>query len=479
MARTAIYGNPASPYRQLLASAGCEYGDLARMVGERGVEGALHVLLRHGVYLTVNEFKGRRPVVRGETTIAVDPSRLRNPASAVHLWSQTSGSRGARTPVPIDLRFVEDATVNVLLALDARGALDWRLGFWDVPGGTLRPLLANTKAGAPVRRWFSPVDPAAPDLHARYRWSARLIRMAGQLAGLPIPPAEHVPTHDPLPIARWMAEVLRAGDVPLLHTYTSPAVRVCRAAGAAGLDLRGAQFTVYGEPVTRARLAEIRRVGAYAQPRYATVDAFRVGEGCLAPDAPDDVHLQDDLHALVQPGPGGQIPECGANTLFLSSLRPTVSLILLNVSLGDQAVMVDRRCGCPLERFGWKTHLHTVRSFEKLTAGGMTFLDTDVIRVLEEVLPARFGGAPTDYQLVEEETAGGLPGLRLLMRPELGPADPAAVAETFLAAIGAGAGAERIMGQVWRDGQLLRVERRAPLTTASGKILHLHVGGGQ
>jgi hypothetical protein len=31
------------------------------------------------------------------------------------------------------------------------------------------------------------------------------------------------------------------------------------------------------------------------------------------------------------------------------------------------------------------------------------------------------------------------------------------------------------MGQVWRDGQLLRVERRAPLATASGKILHLHV----
>ena len=276
-----------------------------------------------------------------------------------------------------------------------------------------------------------------------------------------------------------MAHELSGGERPPLHTYTSLAVRICRTAAAAGVDLHGAQFTVYGEPFTRARLAEIRRAGAFAQPRYVSIDAFRIGDGCLAPDAPDDFHFLEDLHALVQPGPGDRTPEWGPNTLFLSSLRPSVSLILLNVSLGDQAVVVDRRCGCSLERFGWKTHLHTVRSFEKLTAGGMTFLDTDVIRVLDEVLPARFGGGPTDYQLVEEETADGLPRLRLLMRPEVGPADPAAVAEAFLAAIGPGAGAERIMAQVWRDGQVLRVERRAPLAAASGKILHLHVGGGQ
>jgi hypothetical protein len=94
--------------------------------------------------------------------------------------------------------------------------------------------------------------------------------------------------------------------------------------------------------------------------------------------------------------------------------------------------------------------------------------------VLEEVLPARFGGGPTDYQLVEEEAEGGLARVRLLVRPEVGPMDPDAVATAFLAAIAAGGGAERIMGQVWRDGQVLRVERRAPFATASGKILHLY-----
>ena len=46
--------------------------------------------------------------------------------------------------------------------------------------------------------------------------------------------------------------------------------------------------------------------------------------------------------------------------------------------------------------------------------------------------------------------------------------------ETFLAAIGQAGGAERIMSLVWRDGQLVEVERRPPLASASGKILHLH-----
>jgi len=32
---------------------------------------------------------------------------------------------------------------------------------------------------------------------------------------------------------------------------------------------------------------------------------------------------------------------------------------------------------------------------------------------------------------------------------------------------------------VWRDADLLSVERRPPLLTAAGKILHLHVARGQ
>ena len=137
-------------------------------------------------------------------------------------------------------------------------------------------------------------------------------------------------------------------------------------------------------------------------------------------------------------------------------------------------MLAERACGCPLERLGWATHLHTIRSYAKLTAGGMTFPDTDVVRVLDELLPARFGGAPTDYQLVEEEAGDGEPRLRLLVHPGVGPLDADAVADTFLAALSTGSGVERVMGLAWREAGLLRVERRPPLTTVSGKILHLH-----
>jgi hypothetical protein len=70
----AIYANPGSPYRQLLSLAGCEYGDLERLVGRDGLERALQVLYRGGVYLTVDELKGRRPIVRGSGTRSSPPA---------------------------------------------------------------------------------------------------------------------------------------------------------------------------------------------------------------------------------------------------------------------------------------------------------------------------------------------------------------------------------------------------------------------
>lgn len=300
------------------------------------------------------------------------------------------------------------------------------------------------------------------------------MRWASLLAGVPLPRPQHVPLDDPLPIARWMAEVLRGGGTPHLFTFASSAVRLCQAALEAGVDLRGAQFTLTGEPFTAARLAQIRRVGAEAVSRYAIMECGVIGFGCQAPRAPDEVHVSHDLHALIQPEPGEQAGGLPPNALLISSLRPTAPFILLNVSMGDQAEVVQRSCGCPLERLGWTTHLHTVRSHEKLTAGGMTLLDVDVVRLLEAALPARFGGGPTDYQLLEEDADDGRPGLRLLVHPAVGPLDPAVVAEVFLDTVSVGSGVERVAGLLWRDAGLLRVERRAPQATSSGKILHLH-----
>jgi len=474
LAKGAIYDNAASPYRELLRLAGCEEGDLSRLVRDEGVEGALRTLCRQGVYLTVDEFKGRRPVVRGGATIPLDAGRLRNPLAAFHLPSQTSGSRGASRHVPVDLECIRDRAVNTFLTLDARGGGDWVKGIWGMSTGALGLAIRFSGFGAPAARCFVLIDPATPGLPWRYRWSARLLRATTALYGLPLPRAEHVPLDDPGLILRWMTQALRAGQTPHLWTFVSPAVRLCRAAFEAGLDIRGARFTVTGEPVTSARLAAIHRAGAEAMVDYGSAETGFLAHGCLAPRHPDEVHVFQDLHALIQAGPAEIGPGLPVGALLVSSLRASAPLICLNVSMGDLAEMEERACDCPLERLGWTTHLHSIRSFEKLTAGGMTFLDTEIMRVLEEVLPERFGGGPTDYQVLEEEGDDGSASVRLLVHPAIGPLDDRAVAHVFLAAISQGAGASRAMALHWRASRLLRVERRPPLATATGKILHLH-----
>jgi hypothetical protein len=89
--RWGVYENPVSPYRELLRLAGCELGDLERLVARQGLEEALGRLYAHGVYLTVDELKGRRPAIRGRTSIDVDPARLFSPRLAPHLMAQSSG----------------------------------------------------------------------------------------------------------------------------------------------------------------------------------------------------------------------------------------------------------------------------------------------------------------------------------------------------------------------------------------------------
>ncbi len=449
-------------------------------MASEGLEESLQTLYREGVYLTVDEYKGRRPAIRGSTTVTFEPQQLSNPLISSHIPQYTSGSRGRATLSSFDLAYIRERTVDQVLYFEALGGGRWQHAIWEPPGGgAILRVLDFMCLGAPLVRWFSPVDPASAGLNPHRRWIGRVLWLGGVLAGAPPPRPRLVPIDFPLPIVRWMAEAIRCGHAPHLMSATpSCAVRLCQAAWAAGIDLRGAHFTITGEPVTRVRLGQISRAGARAVPTYTAVDAGRIGFGCLEPEASDAVHLLDDWHIAIQPGMGGARSNLPPRALLISSLRASAPLIMLNVSLGDQAVLASGRCGCPMERLGWTTRLHSIRSFEKLTAGGMTFLDVDVIRVLDEVLPARFGGGPTDYQLVEDETEEGRPRIRLLVHPRVGELDAEAVADAFLTAIGDHSEGERLMEMQWRQGGVLRVERLPPRTTRTGKILHLHLERG-
>ena len=164
-----VYRSADSPLRRLLAAAGCGRGDLERLVTREGVEGALRVLLRHGVYLSADEFKGRRPVARDGVTVPVAPHRLASEHLAAGLPVQTSGGAGVSTPLVIGLDFMRDALVDHRLDLEARGAMDWRHAVWGTPGGAaIYHVLRHVGAGARLERWFSQIDALAVGLHPRY-----------------------------------------------------------------------------------------------------------------------------------------------------------------------------------------------------------------------------------------------------------------------------------------------------------------------
>jgi hypothetical protein len=412
-------------------------------------------------------------VVRGGTRFVVDPRDLLNPLNGRHLPTASGGSRGIRTPASADLWQERLYAVGRCLFLEASGVTEPRFAVWDAPGSaSLQILLLYAAAGARPARWFSQIDLSARGLDHRYRWSGRLLRWGSALAGVPMPRPETVPLADPTPIVEWLQATLRVREHPILRVSSSAAVRVAEAARSSGVSLAGARFVLGSEPVTPARLAAIRRAGVSTSSVYGSMDAGLIGEPCAV--GTDEMHLRDDLFGVIQPGdetrPGSLL---SPTTLLLTSLRPGSVYVFVNLSVGDQADLFPARCGCGLQRAGLGRQLAAVRSFEKLNAGGMTLLDADVIRVLEEVLPARFGGGPIDYQLVEAVDGDGRGALRLVVDPTVGPLDAGTLVDAFLTAL-AGDGAERVRELLWRQDEVLRVERARPRLTLAGKVLHLH-----
>jgi hypothetical protein len=98
-----------------------------------------------------------------------------------------------------------------------------------------------------------------------------------------------------------------------------------------------------------------------------------------------------------------------------------------------------------------------------------------VARVLEEVLPERFGGEASDYQVVEQVTSDGSSRTWLYASPRLGPLDEVALRRVALDELGRDGSVEAAMARFWRRADALQVKREAPLATWAGKVLPLHL----
>ena len=470
-ASEAFYGSGANPVQRLLEHCGCAFGDCEELVQREGLEGALVSLAISGVYFRHDEYKGTVPVRRGSLEFQCSTDDFRNPLARLQVKASSSGSRGAGTPVLIDMAYVKAGGISCAASMAARGGEHWRHSVWEViSAGSRFRLLKYSSFGTGPVRWFTQLHPQDASVNALTRWSDRALRWSGRLQGIRLPPPEYAPLENPLPVVRWLRDVLDCGEIPHLLCYPSAAVRLSEAARSAGVPLDGAQITVGGEPATRNRLRSIRQSGIQVTPRYGSMETGPVGYGCQSPQAVDEVHVQRDMFGLVQVPSLTTLPD---DALLITGLHTAMPFLFLNMSMGDAGQLNRRNCGCPMCHFPDPVKLSGIYSFEKLTAGGMTFSADSIIPILEDTLPARFGGGTADYQLVESEKDDGQAELRILVHPRVGKIDEQELIHLFLSSLGASNAVNRITEAYWRQSGMVSVGRTAPIPTRTAKTLHL------
>lgn len=471
--RRAVFEYPARPYGRLFDYAGLDFGKTERLVRELGIEPALERLLDAGVYLTLDEFKGRVPIRRGGVEIAAAAHDFDNPLLKKDFEAATSGSTGTRRRLSIDLDLLRFESALQAVFIEGVGMAGMPMGIWrPVPPGTagIKRALSQLRYGQPLERWFT-MEPFSLVRPRTKSWAVTAAALAAsRLAGRPMPVPEFVPLDNAIFVAQWMASVLRRGQRPYLDSSSSAAVRVIQAANSAGLNLSGSFFRVGSEPFTPARAALFEAAGCRTGANYSISETGVVAIACGSPASPDDAHLIDAKIAILQrEGVPLVRARQGIAPIFLTTLLTSTPKLMINVESGDSAGRTARRCGCVFEALGFTAHLENIRSYEKLTTEGMHFTGSALLRIVEEVLPARFGGDPTDYQLAEAEMNGNRV-VRIRMHPRLGDVAEEEVVGAVLASLAAGGAGDRMMADIWRQAKTLRLERRPPEVSAAGKI---------
>jgi hypothetical protein len=465
--RHSVYGNPRSPYARLLAACNCEYGDVVRLVEAEGLDGALRRLALAGVYLSFDEFKCRRPVIRGSQTFHFDPEDFTDLGFRGWQGQQTSGTTGPPVRFGTSLELVSQWSLHWCVFFAANDVLGAPLIFWT-PGnaGNVGPQLACAKFRQRVDHWF--VSQRMPHVVDRaYTWARHAI--SRHYAGLPLP--RLVAYHDVELVLADAVRLLRRHGKASISTTPSAAVRLSLAAQDQKVDLAGLVFLLGAEPLTPARRQTIEAARARPVPLYGSTEAVWTGGQCPWPQAPDEVHVLRDLHAVIT----DPASEAGDGTqparLLFTTLVAGRSKFILNTDIGDTGVIGWRRCGCLYDRLGCHQTIHTIRSADKLTEFGVTIWVADVHEVLENVLARRFRAAATDFQLVETRTESGLPQYFLLVHPRLAGLEAEAVRKAFLDELGRRKRHYAFMTAIWQQERLIEVLRRPPLPAPSGKLL--------
>jgi len=470
VAERVVFANPAHPSHVMFRIAGCALGDLARHVEQDGLVTTLTTLRGEGVYLSHDEWRGTTPIVRAGREISFGANGFRNPFVKGWSESQSSGSTGR----PMTTAHSTEARVHT----NAHQFLRFReFGLSDRAWITLRPILPATTGlnsalrgrvvGTPVDRWFS-VGSTLAD-YGHYRAATWAMVTLGNLAGARAPYPTFLPPDDFGPVAAHIARRRREGRASVVQGILSPLVRVAAAAIEQGHDITGTVFLCGGEALTPGKREVFERAGCLASPSYALSEVGHVGLGC--PEMTGNcVHLLEDaVAAITHRRRAPYADEVEVDSLHFTSLLPYAANFFINVEMDDEGTIEPVTCNCVFSRIGFTRRIRHIAAFGKLTPQGMNFHGTELVPVLEEVLPARFGGRPGDYQLVECEAPNKQTELRLHISPRVGLTDPERVRDAFVEHMRPRRGGA-LATRLWLHSNGVRAVISEPHATPTGKV---------
>lgn len=471
MVKEEVFDNPSSPYLFLFQQAGCEAADVADLLRNKGLDQTLEELSDAGVYITFDQFKGRAPIERNGRVLEVSDTDFDNPRLAGGHSRTTSGSTGAPTRIKNDWSAKGRGSAQLLLA-------NWAFGVDGAPSARFNDItpaswgvisLVDAKIGQPALRWFRTIPLHTLKGGLQGRLGVEGIRLLSRIAGLRLAGPE---VASPLAVADWMREQLDLHGRCLLHTPVSYGVRVAAAATENGIDLSRAVIMGSGEPATPAKAKVVHKSGARWAIHYVLTESGFVGLACPSAEDHTDVHLIRSAISVIQrPNKIGLTDE-SVPVFRITNFRLAHPKVLINVEMDDFGILEERDCGCPLQDMGFTTHLRQIFSHSKLTGEGVTLVGGWTTHILEEVLPAKFGGNPLDYQLIEHEGDQGQTQVTIAVSPRLGPLDEIEVVRSFLDGL---SDLDRYLERaMWESAGTLRVARQDPIAGSTGKVLPLY-----
>ncbi len=477
--RKCIYGYSRSPYLRLLKAAKIDFEDIRSFVSKSGIEETLQILKNEGVYLTLDEVKGRNNVIRKNSIFRFKESDFNNPfiSPAFYIRSGGTMSGGTGTKASISFEFLEQRAWHRWVMFDMYELFKGPLIIWypTLGGVEMGILLECAKIGKPPLFFFYQIDKKLrkPSFIAEVAFA--YLRYVGRKEGLAFPHPQAIIPAKVSEILDCINSVMKSHSSCCVRTFVSSAVKICAEAKRNGNKLDGVNFWISGEPLTSKKLEEISSTGAKTMCQYSFGETGgTVAIGCRNPIASGDTHLFKDLFAVIQHIKRVDSADISFDAFLFTTLHPQAPKILLNVENGDYGIIENRDCGCKLGDLDLDTHIYNIRSFEKFNSAGMTIFGCDLIKIIEEILVPEYGGSSIDYQFIEAQD-GAHTRITLNINPDIKDIDEEEIVRAIYKELSSMGQAYRTQVAIWQQANTLRIKQAQPIPNKRGKIYPVRI----